>query len=135
MIPINSEDAIEFGKDGGRQSVPGPRRQGFRLFLYLSLLVVLPLHGAAGVISATQWRQDYTLMLLLIGLVIQPISAVGIWFGKRWGYVLVIVAMLLCFRGLAGALGVILLLGLEQHRFMNVMMNGGGSNGTGPYTG
>lgn len=70
----------------------------------LFILGMFPLQAAAGVIAVTPPPRPFWANVLLMGLVLQPLAAVGVWLGHRWGTNLLMLCVLLCLPGFGGAL-------------------------------
>jgi len=88
--------------------------RGFYRILVFLFLIVSP--GIAFVdLFATpecvsQWLETYPVFatMTLIGIGLQPISAVGLWWQWRWGFVVLIVATILSLPSCSMAMGPIL---------------------------
>ncbi len=86
----------------------------------LFFLVLSPLLCAIDLCAVrSSLKPDAAMPVLFVGLLLQPISAIGLWRDKAWGTILLLAATALCvFTAFGAAIGPLIVLALTTVRFI-----------------
>ncbi len=86
----------------------------------LYFLVVTPVLCAVDVYAVrTSLKLHSVIPVLFVGLLLQPVSAIGLWRDKAWGTILLLVSTTLCvFTAFGAAIGPLIVLALTAVRFI-----------------
>ncbi len=96
-------------------------RRGYYQALLFCFLILSPLVEVSDFLVVQHNAHGPQNTVLLIGLFLQPISAIGLWHDRIWGIVFLLVAMILCvFTVFGGAIGPLIVFALTAIRFVTV---------------
>jgi hypothetical protein len=85
--------------------------------LLVFFLVVAPLQAAID-LQFVRTLNSTIFSLLLAALLLQPAAAIGLWYDKPWGLLLLVTAIVMCLlTSLGGSIGALVILPLAAIRF------------------